>query len=97
MAVGVALAAGTYAIFNSYFYPKVPLHEGDRLIALVKWDARVQNDDGQLLHDLMVWRRELRSVVDIGAFRTVGRRDDGVRLPRGTRSSTARPRSSRRR
>ncbi|HEX6050647.1 MAG TPA: permease prefix domain 2-containing transporter, partial [Gemmatimonadaceae bacterium] len=34
MAVGVALAAGAYAFFNSYFYPELPLHEGDRVVAL---------------------------------------------------------------
>lgn len=73
MAVGVAIATGAYAIFNSYMYPKVPLPEGERLVALAKWDPRTQNDDEKVLHDLLVWRRELRSVNDVSAFRTVGR------------------------
>jgi len=73
MAVGVALAAGAYAFFNSYFYPELPLHEGDRIVALGKFDRQRGREDSRLLHDFQVWRRELRSVVDLGAFRTISR------------------------
>jgi putative ABC transport system permease protein len=73
MAVGVALAAGAYAFFNSYFYPELPLNEGDRIVALGKFDPKRQREDEQLLHDFRVWQRELRSVVDLGAFRTIKR------------------------
>jgi predicted permease len=73
MAVGVALAAGAYAFFNSYFYPELPLNEGDRVVALAKFDRRRSYEDERLLHDYLVWRRELRSVVDLGAFRTIQR------------------------
>jgi putative ABC transport system permease protein len=73
MAVGVALAAGAYAFFNSYFYPKLPLNEGDRVVALGKFDSKRSREDERLLHDYRVWQRELRSVVDLGAFRTIRR------------------------
>jgi hypothetical protein len=73
MAVGVALAAGAYAFFNSYFYPELPLNEGDRVVALAKFDRQRRREDERLLHDFQVWRRELRSVVDLGAFRTIRR------------------------
>jgi len=73
MAIGVALAAGAYAFFNSYFYPELPLHEGDRIVALAKFDRQRQREDERLLHDYQVWRRELRQVVDLGAFRTIKR------------------------
>ena len=73
MAVGVALAAGAYAFFNSYFYPELPLHEGDRVVALGKFDRQRGREESRLLHDFQVWRRELRSVVDLGAFRTISR------------------------
>ena len=73
MAVGVALAAGAYAFFNSYFYPELPLHEGDRVVALAKFDRQRRREDERLLHDYQVWRRELRQVVDLGAFRTIRR------------------------
>jgi hypothetical protein len=73
MAVGVALAAGAYAFFNSYFYPELPLNEGDRIVALGKFDPKRHREDERLLHDFRVWQRELRSVVDLGAFLTIKR------------------------
>jgi putative ABC transport system permease protein len=73
MAVGVALAAGAYALFNSYFYPEIPLPDGDRIVAVGKFDALRRVENEQLLHDFTVWRRELKQVQDLGAFRTVTR------------------------
>jgi predicted permease len=73
IAVAVALGAGAYAFINSYFYPELPLHEGDRIVALGKFDRQRSREDERLLHDFQVWRRELRSVVDLGAFRTIRR------------------------
>ena len=71
MALATAIGAGTYAVFNVYFYPELPLHEGERVIAIVHWDSRLRNDDKRVLHDFATWRRELRSIVDLSAFRTV--------------------------
>jgi predicted permease len=73
IAVAVALGAGAYAVINSYFYPELPLQEGDRVVAIGKFDTKRHTEDDRLLHDFLVWRRELHSVVDLGAFRTVRR------------------------
>ena len=73
IAVGVALGAGAYAFFNSYVDPELPLNEGDRIVALAKFDRRRHREDERLLHDFLVWRRELRTVVDLGAFRSIRR------------------------
>ncbi len=73
MAVAVALGAGGYAVVNSYFYPELPLHEGDRVIALAKFDPHQHAEDEQLLHDFLIWRRDMRTVVDLSAFREVRR------------------------
>ncbi|HUQ83843.1 MAG TPA: ABC transporter permease [Gemmatimonadaceae bacterium] len=73
MAIGVALAAGAYAFFNSYFYPELPLNEGDRIVTLAKFDRQRRREDERLLHDYRVWQRELHQVVDLGAFRTIRR------------------------
>ena len=73
MAVAVALGTAAYAVMNSYFYPEVPLHEGDRVVALGKFDRQRRSEDEQLLHDFLTWKRELRLVTDLGAFRTVRR------------------------
>ena len=73
MAIGVALGAGAYAVINSYFYPELPLNEGNRVVALAKFNPLREYKDRQVLYDFLVWRREMRTVVDIGAFRTVRR------------------------
>lgn len=73
MAVAVALGAGAYAVVNSYFYPTLPLHEGDRIVSLANFHTQRQYKDTRVLHDFLVWKQEMRSVVDLGAFRTVGR------------------------
>ena len=73
IAVAVALGVAGYAVVNSYFFPVVPLNEGDRLVSLAKFDPRTQREDDRLLHDFLTWRRELRSVTDVGAFRTIRR------------------------
>jgi putative ABC transport system permease protein len=73
IAVGVALGAGAYATINTYFYPELPLNEGNRIVAVAKFDLKRRREDERLLHDFLVWRRELRSVVDLGAFRTIQR------------------------
>ncbi|MDF2773120.1 MAG: hypothetical protein K0S86_2615 [Geminicoccaceae bacterium] len=73
MAIAVALSVGGYAAVNLYFYPTLPLNEGDRIVAIGKFDLRRGYKDTQVLHDFLIWRRELRSLVDLGAFRTIRR------------------------
>jgi putative ABC transport system permease protein len=53
--------------------PIVPLNEGDRLVALAKFDPQTRREEERLLHDFLTWRRELRMVTDVGAFRTARR------------------------
>jgi predicted permease len=73
IAVAVALGVAGYAVVNSYFFPVVPLNEGDRLVSLAKFDPQARHEEDRLLHDFLAWRRELRTVTDVGAFRTIRR------------------------
>lgn len=73
MTLATAIGAGAFAVINSYFYPELPLHEGERVVSIANWDARLRDTDPRVLHDFGTWRAELRSVVDLGAFRTVRR------------------------
>jgi hypothetical protein len=45
MAVAVALGAGAYAVINSYFYPELPLRDGDRVVAIGKFDTKRRAED----------------------------------------------------
>ena len=73
MAVAIAIGAGSFAFFYSHMYPEIPLPEGDRIVALENWDVRASDEERQSLHDFATWRREMRTVRDVGAFRTIGR------------------------
>lgn len=71
MAVGVAMSVGMFVFIRANIYPTIPLDEGDRIVALENRDVAVNNEDRRVLHDFLTWRRELKSVDDVGAFRTV--------------------------
>lgn len=73
MAVAIAIGAASFAFFYSHMYPSIPLDEGDRIVALENWNTRRNNEERQSLHDFHEWRREMKTVQDLGAFRTVGR------------------------
>ena len=69
MAVGMAIAAGAFAILYTFISPALPLDEGDRIVALQNWDTATNNPQRRILHDVVTWREELESVQDVGAFR----------------------------
>jgi len=73
LAVAIGVSAGAFALVNSIFFPEVPLAEGDRIVSIVNRDPLRTVYDKRVLHDFGIWQRELRSVVDLGAFRTVQR------------------------
>jgi predicted permease len=73
MAVAIAVSVGFFAFIGAHIYPVLPLDEGERIVALENRDAAVDNEERRSLHDFVTWREELRSVQDLGAFRTVER------------------------
>lgn len=73
MAVAIAIGAGSFAFFYSALYPTIPVPEGDRIIALENWDVLASNEERQAMHDYVLWRREMKTVRDVAAFRETGR------------------------
>ena len=72
MAIAVACGAAAFAVYG-LLWPSLPLPDGDRIVSIENYDARRRNDDRQVLHDFAVWRAELKSVTDVGAFLTTRR------------------------
>jgi predicted permease len=72
MAVAIACGAGTFAIY-SLLFPSLPLHEGDRIVSIENYDTRDRRRNLQALHDFVVWRGELTTLTDVGAFVTTRR------------------------
>lgn len=73
IAVAIAVGAGFFGFMWAYFYPTIPLSEGDRLVGLENWDMEINNEERRSLHDFVLWRDEMRSVEDMAAYRTVSR------------------------
>ena len=74
MAVAVAIGAVAFAVVSTVIDSRLPLDQGDRIIAIQNLDLR-RNDEGRQthLHDLAVWREALSTVEQIGAYRTIDR------------------------
>ncbi len=74
MTIVIAIAAGAFGFLQVLFGSRVPLDDGDRVVALQTWDAARGRPHGTALPDFERWRDTVRSVTDVGAFRTVRRR-----------------------
>jgi putative ABC transport system permease protein len=73
LAVGVAIGAGFFAFFHSFLYATLPVEGGERIVALENWDFEANDEMRRSMHDLVIWRREMKTIGEIGAFRTVAR------------------------
>jgi putative ABC transport system permease protein len=83
MAVAIALGAVFHAVTQVVHAP-LPLPDGSRIVALENWDVAVSNQERRLLFDFDIWKRELRSIRELAAYRTVGRNlidQDGTTQP----------------
>ena len=73
IAVGIAVSVAFFSFTGTYIYPKLPLDEGDRVVALENRDIAINDEERRSVHDFFAWREQLRSVRDLTAFRTVQR------------------------
>ena len=73
IAPGVAIGAGFFAFLYSFLYATLPVEGGERIVALENWDIDANNEMRRSMHDLVMWQREMKTVEEIGAFRTIGR------------------------
>jgi predicted permease len=73
LAVGVAIGAGFFAFLYSFVYATLPVEGGERIVALENWDIDANSEMRRSMHDLVMWRREMKTVGEIGAFRTIAR------------------------
>jgi predicted permease len=81
LAVGVAIGTAFFAMTYSFFYATLPGEGGDRIVALENWDLDAGNEMQRSMHDLLVWQREMKTVEEIGAFRTI---DRNLNIPGGS-------------
>ncbi len=73
MAVVIGIAVVFFVVLTAFGGSRLPLDEGDRVVAIQTWDGAAQDSRGTSWLDLERWRDELESVEDVGAFRMVDR------------------------
>ncbi len=93
MGVAIALGAGVMGVIALLKDPKIPLDEGERIVGVQVWSVKNFNAMRQLGFDFNIWKAELKTVRDLGAFRPIVRAigaNDGQAEPgRGVEMSAA--------
>jgi predicted permease len=73
MAVAIAIGATSSQAFHALTAPALPLDDGERVVGIQNWDAAANRPELRSLHDFVGWREEVKSVQELGAFRSIGR------------------------
>jgi putative ABC transport system permease protein len=73
LAIALGLGAGWYEFSRQLFHPEIPLPDGHRLVEFEAFNTRATQQELRLLHDFVTWRRDLRSVEELSAYRTIER------------------------
>jgi predicted permease len=83
-AFAIWVAAGAFEFAGQVLFPRLPLPDADRVVALERWDAAAGRAQPQALHDFDAWRADLKSIAELGAYRLAQRNlitSDGGSLP----------------
>jgi putative ABC transport system permease protein len=73
MSVAIGIAAVVFAAFDVILWSRLPLEEGDRIVAIQIWDREAGQRRDTAWQDIERWRGSLQSVDDVGAFQTIRR------------------------
>src|SRR5687768_18039624 len=69
-AIAVVVACGTAAAaYDAVVNGSLPFEDGDRVIAIENQDAATNAPQLRAIHDFEQWRRDLKTVDAIGAYR----------------------------
>ena len=73
LAIAIGIGAGWYDLMGKIMAPAIPLPEGDRLVLIETQNTLTNEPEPRVVRDFLEWRRELRTIVDLGAYRPVTR------------------------
>ena len=73
MSVTIGIAAVVFAAFDVIAWSRLPLEEGDRIVAIQIWDREAGERRDTPWQDIERWRGSLKSIENIGAFQTIRR------------------------
>jgi predicted permease len=69
LAGAIAIGAVGIEVADELLYKRLPFDEGGRVVRLETQDTAASRVEPRVLHDFSVWRRSLKTVVELGAAR----------------------------
>jgi putative ABC transport system permease protein len=69
MAFAIWVGATTFEFINQVVSPNMPLRGGDRVVTIRLWNAEQSQEENNTPYDFQLWRRDLRSFEELGAYR----------------------------
>jgi putative ABC transport system permease protein len=73
LAGAIGLGAVWYDFLTDQLHPRLPFSEGDRLVEIEMRNAATSQGEFRVLHDFLNWRRDVRTIAEFGASRTLER------------------------
>jgi putative ABC transport system permease protein len=73
MAFAIWVGAGTFEFLSQVVHPTLPLPGGERIVGIRQWDAAARKPRLPQLAEWDAWRAQLRTVDEVGAFRSAPR------------------------
>ena len=73
MAFAIWVGAGTFELISQLVKPNLPFQAGDRIVGIRTWDAAANRPENRVAQDFLTWRREVKTVEQLGAFRSIKR------------------------
>jgi putative ABC transport system permease protein len=68
LAIAIAVGAGWYDLMGKLLAPTIPLPAGDRLVSIQTRNILTNTLEFRVARDFLEWRRELRTIEELGAF-----------------------------
>jgi hypothetical protein len=73
MAFAIWFGAVTFEMLGQFLFPKLPLPGGERLVKIQNWDVSRNMGEQRAVHDVLIWKGQLKTVTDLGAYRDAPR------------------------
>jgi len=70
LAIAIGIGAAWYDLAGKLLAPTIPLTEGDRIVLIETQNTLTNEREPRVVRDFLEWRRELRTIEDLGAYRT---------------------------
>jgi putative ABC transport system permease protein len=70
LAIAIGIGSGWYDLTGKIMMPAIPLPEGDRLVSIETRNSLTNAPEMRVVRDFLEWRREMRTIEGLGAYRT---------------------------